>query len=60
MQFLCKKSLVNKKGLHFVDDEAIQKMNGELDEKLATLKSQIKIKLKDVDELAEWINSIEL
>lgn len=39
MQLVCKKSLVNKKGLHFVDDEAIQKMNGELDERVATLKS---------------------
>ena len=27
IQLLCKKSLVNKKGLHFIDEESIESMN---------------------------------
>ena len=55
---LLKRSLVNNKGLHFTDEEAIQNANNLINEKVSDLKKESKVKLKELNDLIDEINAV--
>lgn len=55
-----RRSLVGSKGVHFMDEQELDKRNGLIDQRFETLKKEAKMRLKNVSVLINDINNLKL
>ena len=56
--FMMKKVIVGKDGVKFIDQEGIDEGNKKIEERLNNMKTESKIRLKEIQELTKWIDEI--
>ena len=54
--FMMKKVIVWKDGVKFIDQEGIDEGNKKIEERLNNIKTESKIRLKEIQELTKWID----
>lgn len=60
MNSMVKRSLVSSSGVHFIDEKSIEVQNSIINERYTKLRSQTKVKLKNLNNLIDEINNIKL
>jgi DNA-binding transcriptional regulator YbjK len=60
MNSMVKRSLVGSNGVHFIDEKAIEASNASINERYGKLKSECKVKLRDLNNLIDEVNNIKI